>query len=86
MLGLSQDATRERRPSTDVARRGELPNGHGTAEEGMLWMDEHPQLLLLHSTLLQPEEPRSIYSGKRLRRSGRRALVSQTKRSVTQSV
>ena len=44
-VGISQDATRERRPSTDVARRGELPNGHGTAQEGMLWMDEHPSAI-----------------------------------------
>ena len=44
-VGISQDATRKRRPSTGDARRGECPNGHGTAQEGMLWMDEHPSAI-----------------------------------------
>jgi len=33
-VGISQDAKRTSRPSTDDARRGECPNGHGTAQEG----------------------------------------------------
>jgi putative transposase len=44
-VGISQDAKRKSRPSTDVARRGELPIGHGTAQEGMLWMAEHPSAI-----------------------------------------
>ena len=44
-VGISQDATRKSRPSTGDARRGECPNGHGTAQEGMLWMDEHPSAI-----------------------------------------
>src|SRR6266851_7813853 len=44
-VGISQDAKRTSRPSTDDARRGECPNGHGTAQEGMLWMDEPPSAI-----------------------------------------
>lgn len=40
-VALSQDAKRETRPSTDLARHGD-GNGQGTAQEGMLWMDERP--------------------------------------------
>ena len=38
-VALSQDAKRETRPSTDLARHGDR-NGHGTAQEGTLRMDE----------------------------------------------
>ena len=31
-VGISQDAKRQRRPSTDAARRGDQTNGHGTAQ------------------------------------------------------
>ncbi len=40
-VALSQDAKREPRPSTDLARHGDC-NGHGTAQEGTLRMDERP--------------------------------------------
>jgi hypothetical protein len=39
---LSQDAKRERRPSTDLGMRHGERNGHGTAQEGTLRMDERP--------------------------------------------
>ena len=43
-VGLSQDAKRKSRPST--AMQGmETANGHGTAQEGMLWMDERPSAI-----------------------------------------
>jgi len=31
-VGISQDVKRQRRPSTDAARRGDQANGHGTAQ------------------------------------------------------
>ncbi len=43
-VALSQDAKRKGRPSTDHARQGD-GNGHGTAQEGTLWMDEHPSAI-----------------------------------------
>jgi IS605 OrfB family transposase len=41
-VGISQEAKRKSRPSTSDARRGDGPNGHGTAQQGTLWMDERP--------------------------------------------
>jgi IS605 OrfB family transposase len=41
-VALSQDAKRETRPSTDLGMRHGDDNGHGTAQEGTLRMDEHP--------------------------------------------
>ena len=38
---LSQDAKHETRPSSELARHGDR-NGHGTAQEGTLRMEEHP--------------------------------------------
>jgi hypothetical protein len=38
-VALPQEAKREPRPSTDLARHGDR-NGHGTAQEGTLRMDE----------------------------------------------
>jgi IS605 OrfB family transposase len=44
-VALSQDAKRKSRPSTDLARLG-AGNGHGTAQEGTLGMDERPSSIL----------------------------------------
>ena len=44
-VALSQDAKRKSRPSTDLARHG-AGNGHGTAQEGTLGMDERPSSIL----------------------------------------
>jgi hypothetical protein len=44
-VALSQDAKRKSRPSTDLARHG-VGNGHGTAQEGTLGMDERPSSIL----------------------------------------
>ncbi len=44
-VALSQDAKRKSRPSTDLARHGD-GNGHGTAQEGTLGMDERPSSIL----------------------------------------
>jgi len=40
-VAISQDATCQKGPSISEARHGER-NAHGTAQQGMLWMDEHP--------------------------------------------
>jgi putative transposase len=40
-VALCQDAESETGPSLLIARHAES-NGHGTAQEGTLWMDEHP--------------------------------------------
>jgi putative transposase len=40
-VSRSQDAKLPKKPSISRARRGE-GNGHGTAQEGTLWMDERP--------------------------------------------
>ncbi len=41
---LSQDAKRKKGPSLPDARHGDN-NAHGTAQEGLLWMEEHPSAI-----------------------------------------
>ena len=43
-VAISQDAKREEKPSLSQARQGD-GNGHGTAQEGTLWMDERPSVI-----------------------------------------
>jgi len=41
-VGISQDVKRQRRPSTDAARRGDHANGSGTTPRGMRRMGARP--------------------------------------------
>ena len=72
---LSQDATRERRPSTDDARHGD-GNGHGTAPREKASDGTAPLSYSSPTPLATGVGATPSVSGKRLRRSGRSRSVS----------
>jgi hypothetical protein len=72
---LSQDATRESRPSPDDARHGD-GNGHGTAQERRRRMGASPLSYSSPTPLATGVGATPSVSGKRLRRSGRSRSVS----------